>query len=279
MLHLHKVGLVTKDHEHVSIHRVLQSAFRYSKFGLSDRSDLQQALHAVAVLLNSRFPNHVANQHLYGVWNVCSIYLSSVLSLKTAFESAGKKKKRSLSSSPALDRLLKNCCWYLYEAGQHYECLELLDFASRISLDKQSPTYGTICQAYACTYFEINDLPKCRKWNEMCLELRQRELETNDPDVASVHANLGNLLTAEGRYDDAIGELFMSLEFLQEDIADDRVYIAMRLMMIGRAQFSKGLHGDQTHAESEYEKAEKTFNKSDEMFLRCGLSGEFLHSL
>jgi tetratricopeptide (TPR) repeat protein len=279
VLTLHETALVNKDHENVSIHRLLQFAFRYSRFGLAEKPALQEALNATAALLNFRFPNHEGNHHLYAKWSVCSTYLSSVLSLRAAFESVGRKKKNALSSSPALDRLLKNCCWYLYETGQHYECIELLDFAGKIALDKESLTYATLCQAYACTYFELNDLPKCRKWNEACLEIRQKKLTQDDPDVANVHANFGNLLTAEGRLDDAISELFIASEPLREDVADDQLYIGLRLMSTGRAQFARGSQGDQGAVETDYEKAEQNYKKADEMYLRCGPSSTFLHSL
>jgi tetratricopeptide (TPR) repeat protein len=280
VLNLNKIALITKVGDHVNVHRLLQFAFRYSQYGLVDKSKLQAALDATSALLDFRFPNHEGNKHLYDVWSVCSTYLSSVLSLRAAFESVGKKKKHALSSSPALDRLLKNCCWYLYEAGQHHECVELLDFASRISLDKESLTYATLCQAYACTYYELNDLPKCRMWNEACLKIRQKLLKPDDPDVANVHSNLGNLLTAEGHFDDAISELFMASEPLHEDVADDQVYIALRLMVTGRAQFAKGsTNPDPATAEKNFDTAEKTYKRADDMFVRCGSSGAFLHSL
>ena len=281
---LERRSLIERDKktDNITIHRLLQVAFRYSEFGLNSQSRLQDAISATAILLNNRFPKHIGSQSLHGRWDVCAAYLSHVRSLVHAFESFKRRNER-LVSTPPLDELLKNCCWYLYEAGLYSEGTSLLTFATQHSLAKTGLNhaktdlndaktdlnYATLCQAYACMDFELNNLPEARYWNEQCLKIRKSHLKDDDPDIANVHANLTNVLTGEGRFDSAIEEMGLAMRHLSMDCSSDLVYIAMRKMMLGRAHFYNG----------EVDTAQKCYEESEEVFAKCEASDTFLRSL
>ncbi|RMD44487.1 hypothetical protein DV735_g657, partial [Chaetothyriales sp. CBS 134920] len=266
--HLQATSLIEFDEKSASIfiHRLLQVSFRYSEFGLDSQQDLQEAVNATAILLNNRFPKHRGSQSLYHEWTTCATYWSHVRSLKENFiKSNAGRRRQKLSSTPALDELLKNCCWYLYETGLYDEGIPLLDFATEISIDKTGLHYATLCQAYACIYLELNDLPKAWFWNKECLKIREEHLsqgnvDITDADIANVRSNMANVLTAEGKYQEAIRELELALKDLTTDHEGDLIYIGLRKMMLGRAHYFNSCDSE---ADKFYQESEDVFNKLD----------------
>lgn len=172
-------------------------------------------------------------------------------------------------STTALDELLKNCCWYLYEGGLFSEGISLHKFATQHSLEPKGLHYATLCQAYGAIMYEMNDLPESRYWWEQSLTIRQMHLREDDPDIANAHANLTNQLTSEGRFDESITKMHLAIRYLSSDSAEDFVHLAMRKMMLGRAHF---LSGDIATAQQLYAVSAEVLAKMDPPDL-------FIHSL
>lgn len=177
-----------------------------------------------------------------------------------------RKNPTKLESSNDMDELMKDCCWYLVEAGKAEEALELLKFASEISINKESVEYATLCQGYAATSFQLNRLQDCRLWNERCLQIRQLHMEENNPDIANCRANLANLLTAEGRFDEARQQLTLALQPMSEDRESDRTYLGTRYMMMGRTYLRAG----------DLATADRWYVKSRKVLAKAGTGGQFM---
>ena len=258
---LEVTGLIERERDtnRIHIHRLLQVAFWYSDSGLNSVQRSQEAIAATAILLNKRFPQHVGNKGLHGCWAVCAAYLSHVRSLVHAFE-AFNRRKRKLISTPAFDELLKNCCWYLYEAGLLSEGISLHKFATQQSLAPTGLNYATLCQAYGAIMYEMNDLPQARYWCERSLTIRRMHLNEDDADIANSHANMTNVLTSEGRFDESIATMDLATRYLSLDSVEDLEYIAMRKMMLGRAHYCDG---DLATAQHLYAETEGVLAKMD----------------
>lgn len=246
-----------------SIHRVLSAAFRNSAHGLRSPEALQLVVDTAAIILNRLFPKHEGVHGLWDRWAQCSKYMKHVEGLIKVFTEFEQKHIETtttkLRSSPDMDELMKNCCWYQCESGHTEAALQSLEFATKISLDKESKEYATLCQAYACTYFELNRLQDCEKWNKECLRIRQIHLDEDDPDIANCRSNLANLYTAIGKFEDARKEITQAMKPLSEDRPEDLFYLGMRHMMVGRSYLRQ----------NEFDEADRCYIRSRDLLERC----------
>lgn len=268
---LKNLGLIDIDNlssNSATIHRVLSAAFRNSTRGLQSEDALQLAVDTAAIILNRLFPKHEGNHALWDQWGQCSKYMKHVEALVEIFEELEQKStvtgRRQLRSSKAMDELMKSCSWYQVEQGKASGALKILDFAEKISLDKESKEYATICQGYSCVYFDLNRLKECERWNKECLRIRQIHLDEHDPDIANCRSNVANLYTALGRFEDARDLLSLAMKPLSDDRHEDRFYLGMRRMMIGRTYLREGRLDD---AERWFDKARPVLESIDAAFL------------
>jgi len=256
---LKNLGLIDIDNfssNEASTHRVLSAAFRNSDLGLQSEGELQLAVDTAAIILNRLFPKYDGNQGLWDKWGQCSKYMKHIEAVIQIFEESEQKStltgRQKLRSSKAMDELMKSCTWYQVELGQASEALQILNFAERISLDKESREYATICQGYACVYFDLNHLKECEKWNKECLRIRQIHLDENDPDIANCRSNLANLYTAIGRFEDARTLTSLAMKPLTEDRREDCFYLGIRYMIMGRTYLRQ----------RQFDDAERLFDKA-----------------
>jgi tetratricopeptide (TPR) repeat protein len=268
---LKDLGLIEIENlstDNASVHRVLSAAFRNSSHGLHSRDALQLSADAAAIILNRLFPKDEGSQGLWAKWEQCSKYMKHIEALVRIFEESEQKstesKPRKLRSSKAMDDLMRRCCWYQVERGQADQSLKILKFATKISLDTESKEYATLCQGYACVYFELNDLKNCEKWNKDCLRIREVHLDRDDPEIANCRSNLANLYTAIGRFEDARNEVTQALKPLNADRQEDLFYLGMRYMMIGRTYLRERKLED---AKGWFDKARRTLEAIKADFL------------
>ena len=147
----------------------------------------------------------------------------------------------------------------MYECGRLDDALELLDTAYETVPDKESALYAHLCNSAAVVYFEQNDLNPCRRANENSLRIRTAVLAPNDLDLINSYHNLGNLASAEGRYDEAL-ELLAKTEKVRTAAGQEAlISLGLTYMMIGRV-FT--LQGKYSEASDRYDLAAEIFERS-----------------
>ena len=148
---------------------------------------------------------------------------------------------------------------YLYECGRLDDALELLDTAYQTVPDKQSALYAHLCNSAAVVYFEQNNLTPCRRANENSIRIRKAVLAPDDLDLVNSYHNLGNLASAQGRYEEAL-ELIAQTEKVRVAAGQEAVIsLGLTHMMTGRV-FS--LQGKYPEALDRYDMAGDIFKLS-----------------
>ena len=147
---------------------------------------------------------------------------------------------------------------YLYEVADYEECLNLIGIARAAAENRRSLPFAHLVNTEGVTYFELNMLRESRKALEQCLEIREAALPEGHPEIANVLANLGNVETAEGNYEQAL-EYLEKAAAIREDIGDSAaVLLSLNYIQIGRVN---ALQEDPTKAYRMYQKAEGVMNK------------------
>ena len=125
--------------------------------------------------------------------------------------------------------------------------------------DKESALYAHLRNSAAVVYFEQNNLAPCRKANENSLRIRKAVLAPDDLDLVNSYHNLGNLASAQGRYEEAL-ELLAKTETVRVAAGQEAVIsLGLTHMMIGRV-FS--LQGKYSEALDRYDMAAEIFKLS-----------------
>ena len=146
----------------------------------------------------------------------------------------------------------------MYECGRLDDALELLDIAYQ-TVPKESALYAHLCNSAAVIYFEQNNLNPCRRANEESLRIRKAVLAPDDLDLVNSYHNLGNLASAQGRYEEAL-ELLAQTEKVRVAAGQEAVIsLGLTHMMTGRV-FS--LQGKYSEASDKYDMATEIFKLS-----------------
>ena len=147
----------------------------------------------------------------------------------------------------------------MYECGRLDDALELLETAYQTVTNKESALYAHLCNSAAVVYFEQNNLTPCRKANENSLRIRKAVLAPDDLDLVNSYHNLGNLASAQGRYEEAL-ELLAQTEKVRVAAGQEAVIsLGLTHMMTGRV-FS--LQGKYSEASDKYDMAAEIFKLS-----------------
>ena len=147
----------------------------------------------------------------------------------------------------------------MYECGRLDDALELLDIAYQTVPNKESALYAHLCNSAAVVYFEQNNLNPCRRANEESLRIRKAVLAPDDLDLVNSYHNLGNLASAQGRYEEAM-ELLAQTERVRVAAGQEAVIsLGLTHMMTGRV-FS--LQGKYSEALDKYDMAAEIFKLS-----------------
>lgn len=253
-----RVALIKRKGSQLSLHRLVQSAFQYSDYGLSSE-DLQRAFDTSATLVNYRFPKFGGPKSLHGLWRECSKWYHHADAMANLFAKA-KKTKKPLKSSPDFDELLKNAAWYQYEIGELAECLHMLEIAYDACLDKDGLIYAYHCNTAGCVYYELNDLTRCRNSYERSLDIRTAKLNPDHPDFSNTHSNMAKLLMSELRFEEASDMCNQAIEARARSGLAAAEYFAVSYMERGRIEFEK----------KQFESAEEDYKQSERLFVESG---------
>ena len=147
---------------------------------------------------------------------------------------------------------------YLFEIAEYDECLTLISIARSAANDKSSLDWAHLMNTEGTTYYELNYLGKSKAAMEVCMEIRTQLLPPDHAERAVVLANLGNVETAEGNYEQALEYLKQGAE-IREAMGDDAAtLLAVNYMQIGRVY---ALQDKKTDAYQMYQKCEGILNR------------------
>jgi len=118
--------------------------------------------------------------------------------------------------------------------------------------------YAHLMNTKGSTYYELNKCKQSREAHEIAGALRENLLGKEHAEYAISRSNLGNVESAQGRYDEAL-ELLRESAGIRERIGDEAaVLLALNYLQIGRVHF---LQGDLDEAYKEYQKCEGVLMK------------------
>jgi tetratricopeptide (TPR) repeat protein len=134
----------------------------------------------------------------------------------------------------------------------------MTDTGSSAVESKETVLYSHLATTIGCAYYEINNLKKSRIYLQTARELRDQLLPENDLRYAASLANLGNVETAEGSYDEA--------QILFEEAARIRepqkqpLTLGLTFLQIGRLWFLR----------NEFDQARRFYSQADACFAKKG---------
>lgn len=122
--------------------------------------------------------------------------------------------------------------------------------------DKECLLYSHLINTLGIAYFEQNKLKKARVCIAEARELRERHLDPDHPQIATVLGNAGNIESAEGNLDEA-QELFEQVARIRKRHGDDEIVsLGLCFLQLGRVAY---LRHDIDMATKHYDKAEACF--------------------
>jgi tetratricopeptide (TPR) repeat protein len=152
----------------------------------------------------------------------------------------------------------ENTIRYLFELTDFDEALRIVGIASSACKDKKSILYAHHRNTAGSCYYEMNQLIPCRNDYTLTLEIRRSKLSGDDPEMASILANMGNLEYADGNLDEALVYYNQAMEIRTRlgDIAANR--LALSYLQIGRVHLQRKM----------VDEALIMFAKSEALFVR-----------
>lgn len=144
---------------------------------------------------------------------------------------------------------------YLYEVSDYSECLRICDVGCSASVSKRSIPYAHLLNTIGVIQYELNNSKASRKAFETALNIRLEIFGAKHLEVATVLANIGNVESAKGNYDEA-QDLFERAAVIREQAGgplEELEMLALTFMQLGRVA---ALRGDYDHACKMYQKSE-----------------------
>lgn len=143
---------------------------------------------------------------------------------------------------------------YLYEVADYTECLTICDVGCSASASKRSVTYAHLLNTIGATNYENNKLKASRKAFETVYNIRLELFGPNELEIATILANIGNIESAEGNYDEA-QDLFERAATIREKYSgqEESEMLGLTFMQLGRVA---ALRGDHNQAWKMYQKSE-----------------------
>ncbi|KAG4437548.1 hypothetical protein IFR05_006982 [Cadophora sp. M221] len=230
---LQEKKLVKYHNEILSIHRVVQEAVNFQSV-----EDLQESFNAAANLVADQFPKRFIIGTMYQDWSTCKQYISHVASLSKRFSEYSKSK--ALKGSIEFVELLANSSWYLFELGDYDTCEQIIGTALAACSDKKSLLYSGLRGTQGGLFFDLNLLSKCREAWEETLEIREDILSHDDPHVAGMLSNLGNLELAVGNVEAALRYYGRALQVWINSSEESAQPLAKTYLSLGRAHMYQG---------------------------------------
>ncbi|RDW75661.1 hypothetical protein BP5796_06482 [Coleophoma crateriformis] len=257
------VALIKRHGENISLHPLVQAAYLESSYGRG-QDIRQQAFHTVTVLVNDLFPKKSSSVALQERWAQCAVYLPHVLTLAAAYAQYSKTD-HPLRSSSSLVELFKNSTHYQNDIGELHDCLKLLAIARDACTDKTGLPYSFLSNTTSCIYYELNDLPLCKKYQEETLAIRQAMLSSTDPGLGNIIMNIACRLTSEWRLDESLDLFQASKKIKLKDPNVSKQYLAHASASCGRVHMLK----------KEFELAEPLLTEARVILESLGPGGQF----
>jgi tetratricopeptide (TPR) repeat protein len=253
-------GMVLRAGRNLTIHREVQEAVNYRS-----KSDLQASFDAGVNLLYDAFPQQKEGRPMTDEKDSCRRWIQHAIALANKYNIYSKGRRpendfplEGMASRKIFVKLLANCAWYLFEIADYDECLNIISIARSACDDQQSLEYAHLLNTESTTYFEQNRLRQSREAALAAHAIREEKLSPDAADYAIVLANLGNIESAQGKYDEAL-TLLEQAAGIRYSIGDDAaVMLALNYLQIGRVYFLQGQH---TMAYNSFQKCEGVFMK------------------
>ena len=139
----------------------------------------------------------------------------------------------------------------------------MMDVACSASESKNDVLFSYLINTIGSAYYELNLLKKSRTNFELALGIRQRSLPEDDPQTAIVLANLGNVETAEGSFEEAHDLLERAARIRER--SKEALLLGLTFLQLGRNWF----------LQNEFDKATQMYNKADTCFAKKGAEDPF----
>ncbi|KAK2795921.1 hypothetical protein FQN51_009579 [Onygenales sp. PD_10] len=238
---LTSTAVIGRAGESLSMHRLTQEAF----FCNLSQDEIQTAFSSIVKLINFLFPKSVDARPLVDHWADCKPLIPHAITLAKVFSRASARPRRSrIQTSQELQELMKNCVWYLYERSDFDEALQLLEIAYKTCPDPEnSLIYAHLCNSAGVIYYDQNDLKRCKASFEQCLRIREKKLPADDPELATIHSNIGSLMASLGEYDSSLSYLNKSDEARRSNARDTAIADAVFQSTYGWVLLRKGDYG------------------------------------
>jgi tetratricopeptide (TPR) repeat protein len=134
----------------------------------------------------------------------------------------------------------------------------MMEIACSASDSKDSLLYAHLVNTIGSAQFEQNLLKKSRANYLLAREIRERQLSDNDLQVAIVLANLGNVETAVGNYEEARDLLEQAARI--REIQREPLMLGLTFLQLGRVWFLK----------NEFDLARGMYSQADACFAKKG---------
>ncbi|KAK8037632.1 TPR-like protein [Apiospora marii] len=264
---LRKVGLIEIEMTNgiISLHRLVQVAFLLQL----EHQTLQTVFSAASLLIDNVFPKQIKGRPLHQDWSECQKHVKHGQSLAGIFEKL-KVAKLGVKPTENFVSLMRNCAWYLFELGAWGETLDLINIVTNVCKDNDELSHAHLLNSAGMCYFYLNDLVQCRKALTESQRIREANLDPSDEELANTFLNLGNLESAEGKYDEAIADFDKSVG-IRKGIAGAEVMLGVCHLTKARALINK----------KDYDAASGELDASMEVFIQSlgpeGFSVLFVH--
>ncbi|MCJ1353055.1 MAG: hypothetical protein MMC33_003039 [Icmadophila ericetorum] len=234
-------SVVDSDLSKISVHRLVQEAFIYSR----SAQDRQEFFDAAVHVVYEAFPRQANGETLAGQSDQCSELISHGMALADRFmEFAPGSLQAPLKPSKELGMLLKSCIWHLYENGNFTTSLRLLDIAYLACADKTSELYADLQFKAGSIYMDQNDLINCRLTFEDARILYENAAAAGSADadhsLTWLLHSLGNLEVAQGNLDLGLDLYAQADQKRKLETTQNPWREALTRMTAGRAHFLKG---------------------------------------
>lgn len=143
--------------------------------------------------------------------------------------------------------------------SDYAECLKICDVGCSASANKRSVPYAHLLNTIGAIQYEMNNLKASRKAFETVYSIRLEIFGPKDLEVATILANIGNVESAEGNYDEA-QDLFERAATIREQHSgqEESEMLGLTCLQLGRVAALRG----------EYDQAWKMYQKSEAYLLR-----------
>ncbi|KAJ8126068.1 hypothetical protein O1611_g7569 [Lasiodiplodia mahajangana] len=202
---LETAGLIEVNVHSFSLHRLVQFAFMVQL----NSKDCQKIIDSTSSLLQLALPRE-GDEHLCGEWPKWQKYVKHCAALAfwfKQFTAAGKK----VASSPAFVSSILSCGWFLIESGSELDACRLFHDALDAHGSKSDMGEGDLLNGLGMAYFGLNKLSESREYLTKSQSIRESLLEPNSLYLAATFQNMGNLDSAEGKFQSAISNFEKSL--------------------------------------------------------------------